>query len=448
MVAATIPVSLPVEEHKPVADPTEFPVLPTARDTSTGSLADDDVTTASSPIPTHGTGQLSEKRWTAIDLFCGAGGLSDGFRQAGFVVLAGNDIEPFAVETFAKNHPESKALAGPIQSLSASNLLRIAALDKGDLDCLIGGPPCQAFSVYNHQRGMHDERSGLFREYLRIVDGLMPKWVVMENVTGITSAGNGQAVDHIISGLAERGYTVEMKILRAEEYGVPQERRRVFFIGNRLGLPIGWPKPTHGPGLSPFVTVWDAIEDLPPLRNGEVPDQPLHYCKTPSSDYQTYLRGNTANVANHAAPRLAPINLERMKYIPEGGSWRDVPFDLLPAGMRRARRCDHTKRYGRLRKDGLSSTILTKCDLHWGAFIHPEQDRALSVREAARLQSFPDAFRFAGPRTEQYVQVGNAVPPLLARHLGHAIIAGGSKESEDAGTESCVHDLEIGAVAR
>ena len=137
-----------------------------------------------------------------------------------------------------------------------------------------------------------------------------------------------------------------------------------------------------------------------------------------------------------------------MKYIPEGGSWRDVPFELLPAGMKRARRCDHTKRYGRLRKDGLSSTILTKCDVHWGAFIHPEQDRALTVREAARLQSFPDAFRFAGPRTEQYVQVGNAVPPLLAKHVGYALIAGAPDESmRTAELGSCLQGVQVGAVA-
>ncbi|MCY3841861.1 MAG: DNA cytosine methyltransferase [Gammaproteobacteria bacterium] len=439
MAATPISVSLPVEEHNLTTEPS---VLGSACNASAGSLTDNEVATASSHLPGRGSGLAVEQRWTAIDLFCGAGGLSEGFRQAGFVILAGNDIEPFAIETFAKNHPGSKALAGPVQNLSALDLLRAAALNKGDLDCLIGGPPCQAFSVYNHQRGMHDERSGLFREYLRIVDGLMPKWVVMENVTGITSAGDGQAVDHIVSGLGELGYTVEMNTLRAEEYGVPQERRRVFFIGNRLGLPVQWPKRTHGSGLVPFVTVWDAIEDLPRLGNGEVPDQPTYYDVSPSSDYQSYLRGNATIVANHEAPRLAPINLQRMKYIPEGGSWRDVPFELLPAGMKRARRCDHTKRYGRLRKDGLSSTILTKCDVHWGAFIHPEQDRALSVREAARLQSFPDAFWFAGPRTEQYVQVGNAVPPLLAKHVGHALVAATSNESErTARLESCSRDV-------
>ena len=365
--------------------------------------------------------QMTEKRWAAIDLFCGAGGLSEGFRQAGWQILAGNDIDPVAGRTFEETHSETQFLHGPIEDISAHEFLTVAGIEKDELDCLIGGPPCQAFSVYNHQRGMHDKRSGLFHEYLRIVEGLMPKWVVMENVTGITSVGGGQAVEEIISGLGNLGYNVETRILRAEEYGVPQERRRIFFLGNRLGLPIGWPEPTHGPGLKPYVTVWDAIGDLPPLMNGEIPDHPLPYRTAPKSEYQANLRGNAIHVGNHAAPCLAPINLKRMKYIPEGGSWRDVPFELLPAGMKRARRCDHTKRYGRLRKEGLSSTILTKCDLHWGAYIHPEQDRVLTVREAARLQSFPDSVHFSGPRTEQYVQVGNAVPPLLAERLGLTI---------------------------
>lgn len=362
-------------------------------------------------------------RWTAIDLFCGAGGLSEGFRQAGFCVLAGNDTDPHAAQTFAASHSGAELLSGPVEDISARDFLESSGLAKGELHCLIGGPPCQAFSVYNHQRGMHDERSGLFHEYLRLVDGLMPEWVVMENVTGITSVGGGQAVEAIISGLARRGYRVETRVLRAEEYGVPQERRRIFFLGNRLGLPISWPEPTHGPGLLPFVTVWDAIGDLPPLANGEDPRGPLPYALLPTTTYQAMLRRNSFEVSNHAAPRLAPINLRRMKHIPEGGSWRDIPFDLLPAGMKRARRCDHTKRYGRLRKDGMSSTILTKCDIHWGAFIHPDQDRALTVREAARLQSFPDRVSFAGPRTEQYVQVGNAVPPLLGRKVAEAILS-------------------------
>ena len=357
---------------------------------------------------------------TAIDLFCGAGGLSGGFRQAGFRILAGNDLDEFSGQTFTATHDDAIFLSGPIEDIAASDLQRAAGLRRGELDCLVGGPPCQAFSVYNHQRGLHDQRSGLFQEYLRIVKGLLPKWVVTENVTGITSVGNGKAVQDIFTGLGELGYHVDSKILRAEEFGVPQERRRIFFVGNRLGLPIPWPQPTHGPSLLPIVTVADAISDLPPLRNGEdLGPQP--YAKEPQSEYQALLRSDATIVYNHAAPRLAKINLERMRHVPQGGSWRDIPFELLPAGMKRARRCDHTKRYGRLSPEGLACTILTKCDLHWGAYIHPDQDRILSVREAARLQSFPDWFIFAGPRTEQYVQVGNAVPPALARKIAESV---------------------------
>lgn len=383
-------------------------------------------------------------RWTAIDLFCGAGGLSEGFRQAGFRVLAGNDIDPHAAQTFAASHSGAELLSGPVEDISADDLLESSGLAEGELHCLIGGPPCQAFSVYNHQRGMHDERSGLFHEYLRLVDGLMPEWVVMENVTGITSVGGGQAVEAIVSGLARRGYRVETRILRAEEYGVPQERRRIFFLANRVGLPISWPEPTHGPGLLPFVTVWDAIGDLPPLANGEAPRGPLPYAFPPATSYQAMLRRDSDGVSNHAAPRLAPINLRRMKHIPEGGSWRDIPFELLPAGMKRARRCDHTKRYGRLRKSGMSSTILTKCDIHWGAFIHPDQDRTLTVREAARLQSFPDRVSFAGPRTEQYVQVGNAVPPVLGRKVAEAILSvTGAPDSSDREFDPATEALAV-----
>ena len=361
------------------------------------------------------------KETTAIDLFCGAGGLSEGFQQAGFHILAGNDFDEHAGETFRMAHDGAEFLPGPIEEVRANKLLKVTGLEKGELGCLIGGPPCQAFSVYNHQRGLHDKRSTLFEEYLRIVKGLAPKWVIMENVTGITSAGHGKAVRDIVAGLCELGYAVDRRVLRAEEYGVPQERRRIFFVGNRLGLPILWPKATHGDGLLPFVTVGDAISDLPVLENGEDPG-PAMYRTNASSGYQAMMRGDSAEVHNHVAPRLKPINLQRMKHIGPGGSWRDIPFDLLPAGMQRARRCDHTKRYGRLRMDGLSSTILTKCDIHWGAYIHPEQDRVLTVREAARLQSFPDRFRFLGPRTEQFVQVGNAVPPVVARRVANAIL--------------------------
>ncbi len=159
---------------------------------------------------------MNAGRPTAIDLFCGAGGLSEGFRQAGFQILAGNDIDPYAAETYAATHRDSQFIPGPIEDLKAPRLLRVAGLVKGELDCLLGGPPCQGYSVYNHQRGLHDARSHLFEEYLRIVAGLMPRWVVMENVTGITSIANGMVVETILRSLRKLGYTVELRLARAE----------------------------------------------------------------------------------------------------------------------------------------------------------------------------------------------------------------------------------------
>lgn len=377
------------------------------------------------------------KNLTAVDLFCGAGGLSEGFRQAGFHVLAGQDFDDAAGATFVATHPEASFIPGPIQDVSASDLLRAVGLSRGEVDVLIGGPPCQGYSIYNHQRGEKDPRAGLFREYLRIVEGLRPHWLVMENVTGITSISGGAIVREIQKGMGKLGYRVKMKVLKAEEFGVPQERRRIFFIATRTPNPIFFPKPTHGHGLSEFVTIWDAISDLPSVANGGKPCS-LEYASGPKNEYQRLLRGRTKLVTNHEAPRLTRINEERMKHIRPGGSWRDIPYALLPQGMRRAKRSDHTKRYGRPRKTDLACTILTKCDVHWGAYIHPVQNRAITVREAARLQSFPDAFVFQGSRTEQYKQVGNAVPPLLGTHVAQAVLNAMGAEEVDCDISDAV----------
>ncbi|MBN2396605.1 MAG: DNA cytosine methyltransferase [Candidatus Atribacteria bacterium] len=369
---------------------------------------------------------------TSIDLFAGAGGLSEGFRQAGFTVLAANDFDKYSAQTFRTVHPETVFIETPVQQLSPEDLLTKAGISKGELDCLVGGPPCQAFSVYNHQRGMHDERSGLFREYLRLVNGIQPHWVVMENVTGMTSVADGQAIREIEKGLKLLGYkTFEYRILYAENFGVPQERRRIIFIANRNGNHIFWPSGDRDGVFKPFTTISEAIGDLPLLANGDGTEIqayciPVKEC----SNFQREMRKGSSYVYNHVAPALSSINLERMKHIPQGGSWRDIPMRLLPAGMKKAKRSDHTKRYGRLSPEGLSSTILTKCDIHWGCYIHPYENRTITVREAARLQSFPDRYIFQGPRTEQYRQVGNAVPPLLAKAVGLSVIKSMMKEGK------------------
>jgi DNA (cytosine-5)-methyltransferase 1 len=380
-----------------------------------------------------------------IDLFSGAGGLAYGFSGAGFHPLVANDFDATAGATFVANFKDTPFLLRGIEKIPGKELLDIAGAQTGTVDALLGGPPCQAFSVYNHQRGFHDERSGLFREYLRVVEEVQPKIVVMENVVGMTSLDGGRAIEEMHRSLGKLGYAVQHRILRAEEYGVPQERRRIFFIGSRVG-PILWPEPSHGRSddlltsrLDPFVSVWDAIGDLPKIEMGEGEEEVRRYTRTARTDYQVAMRDGSDGVRNHCAPQLAEINVKRMRHIPQGGSWRDLPHNLLPAGMKLARRSDHTKRYGRLDPQGLFSTILTKADLHWGAYIHPEQDRTLTVRECARAQSFPDRFQFTGCRGDQFKQVGNAVPPLLAQAVAWSV-----RSMVEAATES-VRDVRAGA---
>jgi DNA (cytosine-5)-methyltransferase 1 len=174
--------------------------------------------------------------------------------------------------------------------------------------------------------------------------------------------------------------------------------------------------------LLPAVTVGEAIGDLPRLEIGEGAET-VGYTMAPHSDYARAMRNPDGVTFNHFGAKLSKQNIERMKYVKPGGSWRDIPHRLLPRGMQRARKSDHTKRYGRLRNEGLAGTVMTKCDPHWGTVFLPDQERSLSVREAARFQSFPDAYRFLGPRVSQYEQVGNAVPVLMARAIALQIRA-------------------------
>jgi len=373
---------------------------------------------------------------TCIDLFSGAGGLAEGFRQAGWRVVAGTDIDVAAGATFRRNFPEASFFEGPISKVTAAALMMETALGPGELDCLIGGPPCQSFSYNNHQRSASDERARLFRYYLRIVSTLLPKTLVMENVPGVLTIGDGAIVSAIERKLGKLGYKLAIRILYAEDFGVPQQRRRVFVVASRIGDPTSlFPNGTHGPAPKPseeanayvhrwsppegvdlpkFATVGEAIGDLPQLWSGRGAFK-RRYNKPAETDYQKVARAGTRTLYNHICHSLSEVMLQRIEHVPEGGNWRDIPRRLLPAGMKRARLKDHTKRYGRLRRSKLASTILTKCDPHWGAYVHPTQNRTITVREAARLQGFPDTFVFAGQYlSKQYEQVGNAVPPPLA----------------------------------
>lgn len=377
-----------------------------------------------------------------VDFFSGAGGLSCGLNMAGFKSILGSDIHPIYARTFANNHPASKVITSDIRKLTEAEILQLTGLQPGELDLIAGGPPCQGFSINAPIRSLDDQRNHLFREYLRIAKILRPKAILIENVPGIVSLGKGTVVKAINAHLNKLGYTVEHRILFAGHYGVPQMRFRTIFIALRDSKKIEFPEPTHNATavanfagakelcikLAPLfsqqlknkTTVWDAISDLPELDIGQLLDG-VAYTKLPASEFQKTLRTSSSKIYNHGCANLGKANLQRLRHIPQGGSWRDIPHDLLPAGLQRARRSDHTKRYGRLHPDELCSTILTKCDPHWGSFFHPPQDRALSVREAARIQSFPDHYVFSGNLTEQFEQVGNAVPPLMAKAIGETI---------------------------
>ena len=389
-----------------------------------------------------------EAQYTSIDLFSGAGGLSEGLRASGFKSLYANEIMARYAEKYAINHPETCVESRDIRLVDASEVRRRLGLEKGELDLVAGGPPCQGFSINAPKRSVEDERNSLFLEFLRFVDEFEPKAVLIENVPGLVSFEGGGTLQAILQALDQHGYRADVKILYAPHFGVPQTRWRTVIIGvrgNEADPHSAFPEPVRNAPLRvnftssfegknivslptnlelpSFVSVRDAIDDLPTLSNGETGAKRKNYKTGPQNDFQAAMRNGSDTVQNHEAPRLGEINIKRLSYIPPGGNWTDIPEDLLPKGMKRARRSDHTKRYGRVAPDGLASTILTKCDPHWGAYFHYDQDRCFTVREAARIQTFPDKFRFAGSRVEQYEQVGNAVPPLLAAAIGRSIRA-------------------------
>lgn len=388
---------------------------------------------------------------TCGDLFAGAGGLSVGFHAAGFESVFFNEFDANAGATFSLNFPKAVPFIRPVQDLSAREVLRHAGVGAGDMDVMLGGPPCQGFSINAPVRSKEDERNHLFHHYVRLVlEGIRPKFVVLENVPGLISFDEGKTVDAVKRAFERAGYRMIFRVLNAAHYGVPEERWRLVFLGTRLhDVDLAFPEPKHfstqRPNFSggrkytfsdaigrppqasifqrelkPPISVGEAIDDLPEIPSGGGAAE-LSYSKKPRTAYQRDIRVGSARLFNHECANVASINQERMKHVPPGGSWRDIPFEMLPAGMKKARRSDHTRRYGRLDPKMPSGTILTKCDPHWGTVFHYEQERIISVREAARIQSFPDWFRFTGSKADQYRQVGNAVPPLLAKALAETI---------------------------
>ena len=385
--------------------------------------------------------------YSMIDLFAGAGGLSEGLEEAGFHCVFASEIVAQYADTYRCNHPGTTVMTQDIRKLDAEDVRKQLGMRKGQLALIAGGPPCQGFSINAPIRSTLDQRNHLFKEYLRFVDAFQPRAVLIENVPGLVSFEDGDTLHAILNALGELGYGADVRILGAAYYGVPQMRWRTVILGLRgKELPRNaFPEPVCHAPIRPnftatfdghsllkvpaadipgnFVSVKEAMDDLPPVKAGERGERCREYPCAPQCDFQRAVRRGSTGIYNHEAPHLSPINLQRLKYIKPGGNWTDIPHELLPKGMKLARKSDHTKRYGRLSPDGLASTILTKCDPHWGAYFHYGQDRSLTVREAARCQSFPDHYIFYGSQQEQFAQVGNAVPPMLAKAVGVALKA-------------------------
>jgi len=357
-----------------------------------------------------------------VDLFCGAGGLSEGFRQAGCEIAAGLDIVPHFVQSFALNNPGAKAICADIREVPTESIAR-----PGEVDVLIGGPCCQGFSTHG-KRIAEDSRNFLFREMIRVARDLRPGWVLIENVKGLLYYDKGRFRQRIHEALFELGYAVDSRVLCAADFGVPQRRERVFFIATRTGVPICFPKATHGPGASRTpVTVRDAIGDLPSLGLGGG-EASADYPTLPHSPYQAAMRRGSQRLTLHHARPVSQRALSIIQRIPEGHGIRYLPEADLPERFRKMRRIsngnlrrDCTTLYHRLRWEEPAYTVTCFfTNVSAGPFVHPEDDRALTRREAARLQSFLDAYSFTDRDTAK--QIGNAVPPLLAKAIAEAML--------------------------
>jgi len=349
-----------------------------------------------------------DSRYLGIDLFSGAGGMSLGAHLAGIETTYAVECQVDAAQTYARNFPDCHVLNQKIEDVDCEVFKRV----NSDRLVLFGGAPCQGFSTSNQKtRNVNNQSNWLFRHFLRFVSELRPRWVVFENVKGLTETALGFFFEEILASFRALGYQVQWKILNASDFGVPQNRFRVFIIANRDNEIYSFPIPNEG--LK--VTVKDAIGDLPILENGASCEK-IGYTSDPLNKYQAQIRQGSDAAYDNYVTRSADIVLDRYRHIPQGGNWTSIP-ESLHEGYSDMTRC-HTGIYHRLH-DNRPSVVVG--NYRKNMLIHPTQDRGLSVREAARIQSFPDIFRFSGSIGFQQQQVGNAVPPLLSMAIFNAI---------------------------
>ena len=358
----------------------------------------------------------------AIDCFSGAGGLALGLQRAGFDVRAAFDADALAVETYRRNLG-GHAFVSRSEDLCGSDLLRAAGISEGECDLVVGGPPCQGFS--RQRRGVDaDSRNALVLDFFRLVAEVRPTFFLMENVSAIGGRRGKQVLGELSMRASAAGYVVRALVLDAAEYGVPQHRKRMFIVGERdtVEPTFRFPKPTHSEAN--FVTVRGAIADLP----------------KPSRD------AASGTIANHEPDNISELNRRRIAFVPQGGGRDYIPEELrLPCHKASSDEIGHRNVYGRLHWDKPAGTITTKCNSFTrGMFAHPEENRNISMREAARLQSFPDTFVFTGDKVAVAHQIGNAVPPVLSETIGRSLfVALGARQARSRATVSREPEIEL-----
>lgn len=336
-----------------------------------------------------------------IDLFSGAGGLSYGFESAGYNILLGIDNDKKALETFELNHSGAKSICGDITEVSYEKDIKPIIGNK-KIDVIIGGPPCQGMSL-SGPRKFDDPRNKLYLSYIRLVSEIKPKAFVIENVPGLVGLFGGQIKDNIIQKFTDMGYNIQYKILCAADYGVPQNRKRVVFVGIKEGN-FDYPQPDPDK-----VTCSMALSDLPPLID-ELGEETMEYSSEPQNEYQKLMRRNSCKVKNHIAASHSEKVKNIISLVPDGGNYKDLPEELKNS------RNFHVA-WTRFASNKPAPTIDTGHRHHF----HYKYNRVPTVRECARLQSFPDDFIFLGNKTQQFRQVGNAVPPLLAQAIAEQL---------------------------
>ena len=347
-----------------------------------------------------------QDKYKVVDLFCGAGGLSQGFCWAGYDIIAGIDHNPEALLTYSKNFANALTLN---EDLSLpENITKIIDKLKGhNIDILLGGPPCQGYSIAG-KRQVHDPRNQLFKSYIEIVKNLGPKVILIENVPNILSMGNGMYKDAIINDLKNLGYNVEVMKLNSANFGVPQNRNRAFFIASKNNL-SSLLKLNSIVEDNPITTEM-ALSDLPLLED-IFESEEMDYCTGPLNNYQKFIRIDSSKIYNHGAVKHTETTKRIISLVPDGGNYKDLPLELQ--GTRKVNIA-----WTRMNSKKPCFTIDAGHNHHF----HYLANRVPTVRECARIQSFPDNFIFVGKRTSQYKQVGNAVPPLLAKAIANLIL--------------------------